>query len=518
MKRSSEDIAEIVPFSPAGRAAIRCEGGELPRMVDEAEEALIREAPHVYSRGSLLVTPAMACLPASDGRQLQSPRLKVVSAVWLVEALTRIVGFQRFTQKRGLVPIDCPMKVAQTLLEREHWRLPPLSGVLSTPTLRGDGSVLQAEGYDARSSLVLDFRGAAFPQIPEAPHHGDAKAALDNLLESFVTFDSVADVDRAVIVSAVMTALVRRSLPTAPLHAVTAHTAGSGKSMLVDLVALIATGRVCPVVAGGQSSEELEKRLGAAFLHGDAILSLDNLDHPLASDFLAQALTQQAVKVRVLGRSKLYEVPTGAMLLATGNNLRIAGDLTRRCLVVRLDPDHEQPELRQFSRDARAYVVSHRGQLVKAALTIIRAYACAGRPAPLPPLGSFEDWSAMVREAVVWAGGADPVLSLETARAGDPERESLRIVMWAWAQTFQGQRIGVAEAILESQRKPDLKDALLTAAAERGEVSPRRLGKWMAKIAGRRLEGARFVQDGQRRGSALWKLEGFGGFEELSSG
>lgn len=513
MTRSREDIAEIVPFPSTGRRAILCVGGELPRMVDEAETALIEEAVSVYARGSLLVTPAMANVTASDGRQLQSPRLKALTPVWLVDALTRVVDFQRLTKKHGLVSVDCPIKVAQTLLEREKWRLPCLSGVLSTPTLRGDGSILQDEGYDVRSALLLDFRGVPFPEVPEAPNRDDAIAALDALLEAVSTFDTVADVDRAVIVSAIMTALVRRSLPTAPLHAVTAHTAGSGKSMLADLVALIATGRICPVISGGQSSEELEKRLGAAFLHGDAILSLDNLEHPLTSDFLAQTLTQEAVKVRVLGLSKLHEVPTGAMLMATGNNLRIAGDLTRRCLVIRLDPDHEQPELRQFSRDGRAYVLSRRSHLVKAALTIMRAHACAGRPAACPPLGSFEHWSIMVRDAIVWAGGADPALSLETARAGDPEREVLRTLMWVWAEAFQGERTSVADAILTSQSRPEFRDALLAVAAERGDVNARRLGRWMSKVAGRRLDGARFVQDGQRHGSALWRLEGYAGLE-----
>lgn len=515
VKRSLENDAEIVPFATSRRTTIICEGGELPRMVDEAEQALIRERVSVYSRGSLLVTPAMASVTASDGRQLLSPRLKALSSVWLVDALTRVVDFQRFTQKHGLVSIDCPTKVALTLLERERWRFPPLTGVLSTPTLRGDGSILQAEGYDARSALLLDFGGFVFPEIPEAPSRDDATAALHDLLEAVSTFDTVADVDGAVIVSAILTALVRRSLPTAPLHAVTAHTAGSGKSMLADLVALIATGRICPVISGGQSSEELEKRLGAAFLHGDAILSLDNLEHPLTSDFLAQTLTQEAVKVRVLGMSKLHEVPTGAMLMATGNNLRIAGDLTRRCLVIRLDPDHEQPELRQFQRDGRAYVLSRRAHLVKAALTIMRAHACAGRPAACPPLGSFEHWSIMVRDAIVWAGGADPALSLETARAGDPEREVLRTLMWAWAEAFQGERTGVADAILASQYKPGFRDALLAVAAERGDVNARRLGRWLAKVAGRRLDGARFVQDGQRHGSALWRLEGYAGLEGL---
>jgi len=42
--------------------------------------------------------------------------------------------------------------------------------------------------------------------------------------------------------------------------------AGTGKSLLVDLIAVLATGRLMPVVAQGANDEELEKRLNAALL------------------------------------------------------------------------------------------------------------------------------------------------------------------------------------------------------------------------------------------------------------
>ena len=130
--------------------------------------------------------------------------------------------------------------------------------------------------------------------------------------------------------SALLTILDRRSMTAAPLHAFTSPTAGTGKSMLVDVAAMLAINRPMPVISQGRTEEELEKRLGAALLAGDSAIALDNCEHPLQSTFLCQALTQQRLNIRVLGTSKNVETLVNAAMYATGNNLIIVGDLTRR--------------------------------------------------------------------------------------------------------------------------------------------------------------------------------------------
>ena len=84
--------------------------------------------------------------------------------------------------------------------------------------------------------------------------------------------------------------LDRRSMTAAPLHAFTAPAVGTGKSLLVDIVALLAMRRKMPVISQGArgNEEELEKRLAAALLAGDAAISLDNCEHALQSSFLCQ--------------------------------------------------------------------------------------------------------------------------------------------------------------------------------------------------------------------------------------
>ena len=112
--------------------------------------------------------------------------------------------------------------------------------------------------------------------------------------------------------------------------------------------------------------EETEKRIGAALLAGDVAISIDNCEYPLKSGFLCQAVTQQQLNIRVLGYSVNIDTSMKAAFFATGNNLTIASDLTRRCLLSSLDAQVERPELRKFNVDIIEYVRVNRGELVAA--------------------------------------------------------------------------------------------------------------------------------------------------------
>jgi putative DNA primase/helicase len=146
-----------------------------------------------------------------------------------------------------------------------------------------------------------------FPPIPQQSSKEDARQALALLDELLDGFPFVAPADRSVALSALLTILDRRSMTSAPLHAFTSPAPGTGKSLLVDIAAMLATRQPMPVISQGRTEEELEKRLGAALLAGDTAIALDNCEHPLQSTFLCQALTQQKLNIRVLGASKNVE-------------------------------------------------------------------------------------------------------------------------------------------------------------------------------------------------------------------
>jgi putative DNA primase/helicase len=380
----------------------------------------------IYQRGGLIVRPVLTKLKASDGRDTETWRLIPVTLPYLVETLTAAAQFLKYDARtKAFMPCDAPEKVAETYLAREgSWRLQALTGVCNAPLLRVDGSICDQPGYDAASGMLFKPEGERFALIPQYPSKADAAAALQTLESLIETFPFVTDADRSVMLSAILTGLDRRAMPTAPLHGFTSPVPGSGKSLLVDIISMLSTGRRMPVIGQGRKEEELEKRLGAALLAGDAAISIDNCDHTLESSFLCQALTQERLKIRLLGFSKIVDTPNNAAIFATGNNLTLAGDLIRRALLCSLDPKCEHPEERQF-KDIIAHIKAHRDALVAAALTVLRAWHIGGEKGSDPSLGSFEVWSHRIRAPLLWLGRADPCATMAKVRADDPVRGAL---------------------------------------------------------------------------------------------
>jgi putative DNA primase/helicase len=296
--------------------------------------------------------------------------------------------------------------------------------------------------------------------------------------------------------------------------------AGSGKSKLIDLASVIATGHEAAVISQGASEEEMEKRLGSALLAGDPIVSIDNCERPLGGELLCQMLTQTRVRTRILGESSTPALSTGAFVAATGNNLALSGDLTRRALLCRLDPRCERPELRVFDLDPVAAAKARRPVLVVAAITVLRAFHVAGRPGKPVPLGSFEAWSDLIRGALLWLGCADPVESIDSVRRADPRLADLAAVAEQWHAVIGAERLTVGEVIRRATERrqgiggtevefsyPELREALLTVAGAGGAINSRRLGKWLTERAGRIVNGLRFAGCEKRQGSLLWALE-----------
>ena len=504
----ADDAAE--KMAAAGRPVIRLVGGELPRVIDEAEAALLAANCGLYQRGGMVVR-AVACeVPAADERTTISHRIVQVRAAHVAEAMTAAAQFQRFDSRRKeWVAIDAPARIAETYLAREQWRLPILMGVITAPTLRPDGTVIDEPGYDAATGLLLDPGRTMFPPIPRTPSRQDALAAFGLLDELLGEFPFCAPADRTVALSGILTGLVRRSLPTAPLHAYTSPAAGTGKTLLVDIAAAVGTGHLCPVTSQGADETELEKRLDASLLAGDGLLNIDNIEKPLGGSRICQIITQQAARVRILGLSRNADVACSVALFATGNNLSFDGDLVRRVVVCSLDARVERPELRHFKRDPLAEIAENRGRFVAAGLTILRAYNAAGSPDPGPPLASFERWCRWVRDALCWLDLPDAAETVAKARGTDTRLAAAAAVLSHWHEIIGERGITANEVaqIAESNVNAGFRQALLTVAETGGKVNTRRFGKWLEKYKSRIVAGLRIVQDGEQHKVTIWKCE-----------
>jgi hypothetical protein len=387
-----------------------------------------------------------------------------------------------------------------------------LNRVIEAPTVRPDGSILDAPGYDSKTQLFFDPGACVFEPVPDEPTRDDALAALAVLKEPFEEFPFVEESDRSVALAAVMTALVRPSIRSSPLFLFRAPKMASGKSLLQDIVALVATGRDATVMSQATNDEEDRKRLLSVLMEGRALGCIDNIERPLESAALCSILTQQTYSDRVLGASKMIVVPTSTTWLATGNNVVVKGDLVSRVVTCDIDPKTERPEERTFKRKLRPFVSVHRGALVAAALTMLRAYYIAGRPVQdLSAFGRFEDWSDLVRSTLVWLGEQDPCLGRERLRFVDPVAGEILAVLQAWDAVIGERPVKVSEVLHHAGRTGEqatvLREALQAVAADDdGKLDSRRLGQWLGHYANRIEGGLMVLRSKLNQGSQTWKV------------
>lgn len=493
------------------RSTILWEGGELPACVDAAELALIQSPTEIYQRGTLLVRPVVQSAMTVRGIRRPDGALTLipVDGAWLTESLTRAAVWERKGQKT-YERINCPRPVVDAYLARVgQWRVPVLTGIIEAPTLRPDGSILDIQGYDDQTGLL--FRSSTrFTPIAHQPSRTDALAALAKLRDVIQGFPFSEPHDESVALSAILSGLIRRSIRSTPMHAFRAPKMASGKSLLADVVALIATGRRAAVIPPAPDTNEERKRVFAVLLAGDPIASVDNVEHVWNSDVMCSVLTQETYQDRILGASKTVTVPTSTFWMCTGNNLTFKGDLTTRVLPCDLDPQTERPEQRSFSQNLYEYIPEHRDELVNAALTILRAHHTAGRPRMgLKPYGRFEEWSDWVRTSLVWLDMPDPCLSIADMEDADPIRQHLRSLLAAWHAVFGDKAATVAEAIAQatyegSDAQYQLMDALEEVAGEKGRINQRILGRFLSKYV-RRIEGGfRLENAGTYKHATKW--------------
>lgn len=509
-------IAEVdgVPFGTwrvsGSRPDILVRTGERDRLIAEAIVAL-RDGGRVFQVGGLPAIVGHGKMPTLDGERQLLRRVLLVRPTMLTE-LVRAARWVGVGPKGRQTSREPPSGIAEHLLaQRVDLGLPALTGVVTAPQLRRDGAII-GPGYDAATGLFYSDCGVNFPEVPPRPTKNDARTALDRLAHPLRAFAFVDRESRSVALAALLTPFVRRSFSAAPGFAYSSPVAGSGKTMLAKISSLLATGESPAAISPGSGHEELEKRIGAALLSGRPYVTLDNIeDDNWGVPLLCTALTEEVVLIRVLGSSTLVEVQNVATIAATGNNLVIPGDLTRRFILCRLDPGVERPELKLFDFNPCDEVLQDRPNLVRDALTVLRAHLQAGQPRAegVVPLGSFEDWCAHVRDPLVWLGEADPVASMATVRDNDPSRTTLDAFMQCWAHLGPQAcgRLSASQLIALGGSNETWRTVLSSVASKgNGELCALRLGRWMKRNKERIVNGRRIVA-GALNGSAVYQLQ-----------
>lgn len=422
------------PKPPASAPLIKL-GTDLHRVVDESIAALATS--ELYQRDAELVRLVRSQEPDDlPGEATGSPLIRPCALATMRETLSRCARYEQFNPRdMEYVPVTPPDRVAAATLARGTWDgIRVLAGVTEAPVLRPDGSVFELPGYDRRTGLVY-IPNCSVPPVVEFPTQAEACAALAALCEVFVDFPFVSEAARYVPIAAILTLMGRPAIAgPVPLIVADAPTRGTGKTLFTNTIAMVASGRSAPAQTYPSDPDELEKVLSACALYGSRLIALDNVTGTLGCAPLDKVLTaDDYVSMRILGKTEMRELRWRALLLATANNVVLGADTARRSLMCRMEPSVERPEERQNFRHANllAYVKEKRGELVAAALTVLRGFVAAGRPnATSFVWGGFQAWTELVPAAIVWAGGAN-VLAARAVSVGVPDSaaDALKILL-----------------------------------------------------------------------------------------
>jgi hypothetical protein len=498
---------------------------------DQAAAALARD-PTVFQRAGVGLVHVVR-----DPRQLvknlitrppNTPRIVLLAPALVRDRLSKVAVFvARVEGKEGEREVRRPPPafcVSATAARGQYDGIPVLEGVVDAPVLRPDGSILDQPGYDPKTGLLYEPVGDLKP-VPKSPDLALAHRARDVLLDliSDFPFAEPADVYRATWLASLLSLLARPAVRgPVPLFLIDSNVRGSGKGLLADTVALIATGRTMPVMSNPNDDDECRKRVTAIALAGDPIILIDNIASSLGNAALDAALTSTVWKDRILGRSEVAEMPLRCVWVATGNNVVLLADTARRVAHIRIESKDENPEERQGFKypDLRAHVRGNRGKLLSAGLTILRGYCLAGRPdMKLKPWGSFEDWSGLVRSAVVWCGIPDPGESRkELRKQSDQEAGALQALL-AGVEALDPTAEGLmVSEIIDKMNQPDhkdrpevkaLRDAIVMICPSRGKdfPSPQSIGMKLKHLQGRVVGGKYLYRDTEKH-TGVWSVRG----------
>ena len=133
----------------------------------------------------------------------------------------------------------------------------------------------------------------------------------------------------------------------------------------------------------------------------------------------------------------------------------------------------------------------------------------------LTPWGSFEAWSELVRQAIVWCGLPDPATTrTELTSQSDREASLLRQLIAGWEEldpNGTGLTVGaVLESLGEHQHSYEtLRAALweLTPPKDGKSLNPRSIGMKLHYLR-RRVIGGKFLDSRDERGTAAWFVAG----------
>jgi hypothetical protein len=198
--------------------------------------------------------------------------------------------------------------------------------------------------------------------------------------------------------------------------------------------------------------------------------------------------------------------------------------MPRRSYSIRLDANAERPwERTGFKiKGLERHIRANRGDLLSAALPVVRAWYTNGKPkADVPMLGSFDEWAETIGSVLAFAGVDGFLANLEqTQVVQDEDTQQWTAFFDAWWEEFGSTPVVVDELckrLIEADVHDDearaVPDALLVHVdvhGARAGALRRSLGRHLSRLAGRIFNGHKLLEAGRdaHRKVRLWKLAG----------
>lgn len=447
---------------------------------------MFQHLPGLFERDGLLVRVT------ADGRILDHD---VHSLSHLLET------FLQLTKGGKGAAAKCPETLARRLLGHgEYPGVRSIKAAVPMPTARPDGSVITEQGLDVSTGLYL--LGAPI-RDPRALAGAELEAAKARVWAPFREFPFANDAARGTLVAALLTAVVRPALDTAPAFLVNAQVHGTGKTLLSEALMIAATGSTAPLTLPDDPAEQ-GKTLISMLLEGPRGVLFDNVMSVLKPNAtFCSAMTSESYRARGLGGMKLVSVSNRALWVLNGNNVELRGDVVRRVLSIVLDSP-ENPETQRHDFDPREVIRGGLAEYRADLLDLIVSYQAAGMPLQSREgMASFEQWNRLVRNCVLWLGFADPLQTLKEAQAEDGETMLLRRMLTVWYERFGDEAMllrDLAAHPFEGEVAAEWQEVYGLITTFKGRQDPAQFGYWLRRMKGRKVDGMHFTAGGVGKG------------------
>jgi hypothetical protein len=398
-------------------------GIDLHRVLAETKKVL-PDDPDLFQRDVVLVQfKSRSPVPPQVKDNNGSACCEAVPRELLLPKLTALARFLKYSGKEWVGTIPNSDLVRAVLASGPFEGVRPLMNVVSGPIILPDGNIVATPGYEDQSGCFLDIE-KGYPGIMPLVE------ALKNIKYIFQDFPHAKPAHGSAAIACLLSLCGRQAFDgPAPMFPYVGNQPGCGKGLEGDATTMIYEGRLACRQPYPYTEEELIKIITATAINGKPYILLDNCEDELGGGVLEYAVANTRHTGRILGLSKSVDLPLKIIWMATLNGANYSHDMQiRRVCPIELNTNLERPDMRNdfAEKDLIGYCRDNRKELSIAALSILHHYIKAGRPNQhLSSWGTFQEWSDLIRSALVWSGVPDCDTREDLAKNSNSDTYSL---------------------------------------------------------------------------------------------